>query len=109
MVEWTYLQSFQVFPSGDYGYVHFKDTGSNRPEIDPSTDELNPFFYDINSSNTGSVARLGVQFLVTADISGSLEVAPPLLRTPNAENSKTPRLFSASRRRSRAAPASPVS
>lgn len=93
LVGWPYLQSFQVFASGDYGYVHFKDTGSNRPEIDPSTDELNPFFFDINSSETAASLALGVRFIVTANISGSLEVAQPLLRTPNAENSKTPRPF----------------
>ena len=89
-----FLQSYQAFASAGYGVVLNKDTESNRPEIDPSTGEINPFRNDnIKSSENAASLAIGVRFIVTRNVSGSLELAQPLLRTPEAENSKHPRPF----------------
>lgn len=87
-----YLQSYQAYASAGYGVVLNKDTNSNRPQS--SNGDLNPFRSDnIKSSENAASLAIGVRFIVTPHISGSLELAQPLLRTPEAENSKHPRPF----------------
>ena len=92
-----YLQSYQGYASADYGIIWNKDTDSTRPEfaeVEPGRDELNPFRADnIKSSEDAASLALGVRFVVTPNVSGSFEVALPLIRTPEAESNRAPRPF----------------